>query len=218
MRRPANKPRAARRRAEVEEAHVDAARADAALHGELAMRRLDQRTGPRDDALDAEPVERDGARRWPVTSRPLRNTVTSTFGFCAARSACAERVDERAVDAEQDVAGAEELRGGRVRHHRRDGQHLALRADCALRTAAPIPRADRPCARSRAASAPTRPRSSAAARLRAQRVDHVDDDVGWNAEVDLREVAARSDTRSWPTCRARALADRRACRRSPTGR
>ena len=73
--------------------HVDAARADAALHGELAVRRLDQRPAPRHDAIDAEPVERDGVH-LPVTSSPSRNTVTSTVGCCAARSDLAERVHE----------------------------------------------------------------------------------------------------------------------------
>src|SRR5690606_12300331 len=114
----------ARRRAIVEIRDVNTRRRDAALHRERAMRLLQQGAGPRDDAIEVVAVELDRRDRLgDLASVPPDRHFD--LGLLRRALDVAERADERAVDAEQDVAGAEEFRCRRAADRARYGEELA---------------------------------------------------------------------------------------------
>src|SRR5690606_1221000 len=115
---------AARGRPVVEVRHVDPGRRDASLRGEGAMRLLQQRPGPRDDAIDPLAVERNRLDRLRDLA-PVAPDRDLDGGLLRRLLDLAEGADELSVDAEQYVARAEEVRGRRAAHRARDGEDLA---------------------------------------------------------------------------------------------
>ena len=105
---------ARRRRAVREVRDEHAVRLDAALRRKRAMRLLQHRARPHEDAIEIAAAERDGRHIDDLLLARRASTVRRTDGFCTARSTSRKRFTIDAVDIEEQIARAQQLRRRRA--------------------------------------------------------------------------------------------------------